>query len=419
MSELLEFYQKEAVNHFSAIPFIAKLQEKGLEHLQQHGFPTSALEDWKYTKMDSFLKNTFHINEEHNNATFNDTSPFLNITSSSMSIVNGEIFLGDKADNRVIIKTLEQASTEHPELVKKYLSTILKPEHGFHALNMAMLNKGIFIYIPQGVKLQEPLLLTHWQDKENQAHYIHHLIVAEQDSEVSIIEDYAGKEGCSYFTNTITEIFAAKGASVHHFKMQREGKLSYHIGHTSAKQNESSKVQLHTFNIGGKIVRGDTSVHLQEPQARCFLNGIYAPQEGQHIDQHTVVHHQVANCRSEEDYKGILGKKSRAVFNGKVIVAKDAQHTEAKQQNKNLLLAADAEIDTKPQLEIFADDVVCSHGATVGQLDEEALFYFATRGIGAEEASQFLIHAFAAENVKAFGAILSPWVDKLLNKQLR
>ena len=192
----------------------------------------------------------------------------------------------------------------------------------------------------------------------------------------------------------------AASAKLTHYKIQRESKAAYHLGHLAVKQSAHSQFASHSLSLGGKLVRSDISMYLQEEHAHCLMNGIYAPSEGQHVDHHTTVNHLVPNCSSEQDYKGILTGRSRAVFNGKVIVAKDAQHTDAKQQNKNLLLSANAEIDTKPQLEIFADDVLCSHGATVGQLDEEALFYLATRGIGRLEASHYLIHAFAQDNLR-------------------
>uniref|UniRef100_UPI00260D9DA4 Fe-S cluster assembly protein SufD n=1 Tax=uncultured Legionella sp. TaxID=210934 RepID=UPI00260D9DA4 len=198
-----------------------------------------------------------------------------------------------------------------------------------------------------------------------------------------------------------------------------ESKSAYHLGHIAVKQEESSQFASHSLSLGGKLVRSDLSLYLQEERAHCLMNGIYAPAEGQHVDHHTTVHHLVPECSSEQDYKGILTGHSRAVFNGKVIVAKDAQHTDAKQQNKNLLLSANAEIDTKPQLEIFADDVVCSHGATVGQLDEEALFYLATRGIGRLDASRYLIHAFAQNNLRLIPhRDLADWMGQLLTQQL-
>jgi Fe-S cluster assembly protein SufD len=175
----------------------------------------------------------------------------------------------------------------------------------------------------------------------------------------------------------------------------------------------------HSLSLGGKCVRSDLSLYLQEEKAHCLMNAIYAPTDGQHVDHHTTVYHLVPNCSSEQDYKGILNGRARAVFNGKVIVAKDAQHTDAKQQNKNLLLSANAEIDTKPQLEIFADDVLCSHGATVGQLDEEALFYLATRGIDRVEASHYLIHAFAKDNLQLIPhRKLADLMSQLLTQQL-
>ena len=204
-----------------------------------------------------------------------------------------------------------------------------------------------------------------------------------------------------------------------HYKIQREGKLACHIGHVAVNQLAHSEFASHSFSFGGKLVRSDLSINLLQEYAQCLMNGIYIPNEGQHVDHHTIVNHLLPNCRSKQDYKGILNGHARAVFNGKVVVAKDAQHTDASQQNKNLLLSANAEIDTKPQLEIFADDVLCSHGATVGQLDEEALFYLATRGIDKIEASRYLVHAFTEENLRLIPKQkLAAWVGNLITQQL-
>jgi Fe-S cluster assembly protein SufD len=245
------------------------------------------------------------------------------------------------------------------------------------------------------------------------------LIIAEAGSSASIIEDYQGDLNTRYFTNTITEVSLAADAKITHYKIQRESKLAYHIGHIAVKQAANSQFESHSFSIGGKLVRSDITIGLHESGAHCLMNGVYAPADMQHMDHHTVVTHEVPSCSSEQDYKGILSGQSRAVFNGQVIVVKDAQHTVAKQQNKNLLLSANAEIDTKPQLDIFADDVVCTHGATVGQLDEEALFYLAARGIGRVEANRYLVQAFASENLKKFANIeLADWLSTLLNQQL-
>lgn len=188
-----------------------------------------------------------------------------------------------------------------------------------------------------------------------------------------------------------------------HYKLQREGNAAWHFGHFAVKLSEGSQVDSHALSLGALWSRFDACFSIREPHARCFLNGIYAPKGQQHMDHHTWVYHDAPHGTSEQDYKGIVSEAAHAVFNGQVHVARHAQKTVAKQQNKNLLLSKQAEIDTKPQLDIAADDVQCTHGATVGQLDIDALFYFATRGIGVQEATEYLIQGFVAENLRAIG----------------
>lgn len=420
MSEVLDFYQQQAQAGFSAIPWVAELQGTGLHELKRYGFPTRHQEDWKYTLVDSLLQQRFmpQMKKQETQPEVNRSLPH----GLFFSLRNGQ-FLADKSQQLpagVVVQSLAEALESDSEKLKNYLGKALRHEHGFQALNTAMLGCGTFIYLPAGLRLEQPLILSYWQDEAEQAIYNRCLIVAEEGSQATIIEDFRGAEGCSYFTNTVTEVFTAAQARIVHYKIQQEGRSAYHIGHLAVQQARASQFDSHSLSLGGKLVRSDLSVHLQEEQARCLMNGIYAPQEGQHIDHHTTVYHLVPNCQSEQDYKGILAGRSRAVFNGKVIVAKGAQHTQAKQQNKNLLLSAQAEIDTKPQLEIFADDVICTHGATVGQLDEEALFYLATRGIDRREASSYLVHAFAADNLRLVpDQPLADWMSTLLNEQLR
>ena len=428
MSELLDFYQQQAVAGSSSISstphWIAQLQEKALAEFLRLGFPSKHHENWKYTTIDSFLQKRFVSQQPGNQNTIKTELENNPPVQHKIAFINGVVVGADelaaKLPAGVIVQPLAQAWLSHADKMTPYLGQILQTEHGFHALNMAMLQGGLFIYLPAGVSIDEPLLIAHWQDKASQAIHLRHIIVAEAGSCVSVIEDYNGDDAASYFTNTVTEIYAAARAKVTHYKIQRESKQAYHIGHLSVKQETGSQVDSHSFSIGGKLVRSDITINLHEPHAQCLMNGLYAPAEGQHIDHHTLVTHEVPDCLSEQDYKGILTGKSRAVFNGRVVVAKDAQHTVAKQQNKNLLLSANAEIDTKPQLEIFADDVICTHGATVGQLDEDALFYLAARGIEQAEASQFLIQAFAAENLRTIpNTELAGWLETLLNQQLR
>lgn len=421
MNEILDFYQQQAAASLSTVPWLAQLQSKALADLNHHGFPGRHDEEWKYTSVDALLKQPFSTYEKDVVTAVANASdlPIQQRIVIQNGFISGEAELAKALPAGVLIVPLANALASHPELLKPYLGTILKQEHGFHFLNTAMIHCGMLIYIPAGVRVDEPIVLMHLQDQVNQAVHLRHVIIAEAESQASIVEDYQGLEDTCYLTNTVTEIFLGAKAQLTHCKIQRESKAAYHLGHISVKQSTGSEFNNHSLSLGGKCVRSDLSVYLQEEKAHCLMNGIYAPTEGQHVDHHTTVHHLVPNCSSEQDYKGILTGRSRAVFNGKVFVAKDAQHTDAKQQNKNLLLSANAEVDTKPQLEIFADDVLCSHGATVGQLDEEALFYLATRGIDRVEASHYLIHAFARDNLRLIPHLkLADVMSQLLTQQL-
>lgn len=421
MNGLLEHYQAQAIARRSSLPWLAQLQQQAMEILDKQGFPGRFDEDWKYTRVDALLQHPFtnpELKDVDASALMSDAPGCLQV-----HVINGQVVVSDALlaalPKGMLVLPLMEALTSHAELIESYLTQNNEPAHGFQALNTALLQTGLFIYLPKGLVLEKPLLINHWQDKDQQAVHLRHLIVAEEAAQASIIEDYRGQEACCYFSNTMTDVFTHPKASLCHYKIQRESKAAYHIGHLSVKQQAFSQFESHSLSLGGKLVRSDIHIQLQQPDAQCLMNGIYAPMEGQHVDHHTTVEHQVPDCRSTQDYKGILAGHSRAVFNGKVVVAKDAQHSHAEQQNKNLLLSEQAEIDTKPQLEIFADDVVCSHGATVGQLDEDALFYLATRGIDRAQAMSYLIHAFAAQNLARIPqAALADWMTQLLNQQL-
>ena len=425
MNEILDYYQQQAKARISTIPWLAQMQSEALDELARFGFPTRHDEEWKYTRVDGLLQQQFTTHHQVNKPISLDANANQMPVKHKIFIQNGLVLNEHEwmqhLPSGVLILPLSVACTVHEDLVKNYLGTIIPKDkkHGFQALNTAMLHCGVFIYIPKGVCIEEPIALMHLQDYPNQAVHLRHLIVAEAGSTFTLIEEYSGVPENSYLTNTVTEIFVGEGAQVSHYKIQRESKSAYHLGHIAVKQSASSHFSSHSLSLGGALVRSDMSIYLQEEHARCLMNGIYAPAEGQHVDHHTTVYHLVPNCRSDQDYKGILNGRSRAVFNGKVIVAKGAQHTNANQQNKNLLLSTNAEIDTKPQLEIFTDDILCSHGATVGQLDEEAVFYLATRGIGRVEASQYLIHAFAQDNLGLIpNRDLADWMSHLLTQQL-
>lgn len=420
MNELLAYYQEQAQKGGSTIPWLAPLQSQALIAFDRLGFPRRQDDDWKYTSVDAMMQQRFTRAAPHQSAQlFNANTPFKETLQVSNGVVLGVNELASQLPAGVLVIPLAQAIKEHAALLSPYLGKILQQQHGFHALNTALIDCGVFIYVPAGVIIDEPIALTHYQDRELQAVYLRHVIVAEAGSQLTLVEDFYGEEGRTYLTNTVTEVFLGEGAELTHYKSQRESKNAYHLGQISVKQSAASHFASHSFSLGGKLVRSDMDIHFNAPNGYCLLNGIYAPGEGQHVDHHTTIHHALPDCASKQDYKGILRGNSRAVFNGKVIVARDAQHTAAQQQNKNLLLSPKAEINTKPQLEIFADDVQCSHGATVGQLDEEALFYLATRGIDRLAASQYLIQAFAQDNLALMPhPKIGQWLHDLLTQQL-
>jgi len=355
------------------------LKKQATSDFQQLGFPTRADEDWKYSATDVFSKQAL---------------PCAQVSS----------FVGDATHAYpagVVVMPLLDALSYHSDKIKPYLNQIVQQTHGFHAFNAAEFHDGMFIYVPEGVQVDEPIHLLYTQTEAGVTRCLRHLVVAEARSSLVLVEDYGSDvQHGAYYTSVVTEIKLASNATVTHCKIQREGAQAFHVGELAVQQAANSRFESHSVSLGALWTRSDTVIDFRESGASCLMNGMYTPTDGQHVDHHTTVKHTVPNCTSEQDYKGILNGHARAVFNGKVLVSHGAQKTEAKQYNKNILLSSHAEVDTKPQLEIFADDVVCAHGATVGQLDEEALFYLATRGIDAELAKHYLIQAFLTENIR-------------------
>lgn len=406
----VQFYQHESEQLQSDDAVLQTLRQQGLAEFTRLGFPARRDEDWRYTSVLAFLKHQFH-------STGNGIAPYNEqvIINKQMDVPWGHklvfvdgVLMGLDAVRKllpagVIVAPILEALQTVPEKITPYLDKILHTQHGFHAQNSAMLQWGLFIYVPEHVCVTEPLLLVHWQTRAEQAVYLRHVVVTESGASLSLIEDYQGPADLSYYTNTITEAWVGPKAYLRHYKLQREGNAAWHFGHFAVKLAEGSQVDSHALSLGALWSRFDACFSMREPHARCFLNGIYAPKGQQHMDHHTWVYHDAPHGTSEQDYKGIVSEAAHAVFNGQVHVARHAQKTVAKQQNKNLLLSKQAEIDTKPQLDIAADDVQCTHGATVGQLDTDALFYFATRGIGVQEATEYLIQGFVAENLRAIG----------------
>lgn len=429
MSDLLDFYQQQAKQDLVSPSWLMSRQEQALADFTRLGFPTRDQEEWRYTPTDSFLQHAFTraMPSEHlNHHAMEVVAAGRQVDAPiglKIAIVDG-VVLGLEAIQAalppgVVVQPLRQAIVEHPEKIEPYLGKVLSHHHAFQALNTAMIELGLFIFVPKHIVLPEPLLLTHWQTAADQALFIRHVIVAESGSALSLIEDFQGESKACYFTNTVTEVHLHPAAALTHYKIQRESPVAFHVGHLAVTQDATSQFKSHVLSLGAQWSRSDMTVQLKESNGRCFLNGIYVPRHQQCMGHNTLIQHLVKASESEQDYKGIVSDQARAMFQGKIVVSPEAIGTKAKQQNKNILLSTGAEIDTKPQLDIYADDVQCTHGATVGQLDEDALFYLTTRGIDQAEARRYLIQAFAASNLQALDHDpMKTWMATLLNQKI-
>lgn len=407
---------------------LSGIRKEAMNHFTQLGIPTVKHEEWKYTNVAPILKNDFRTDNSLLNLTENDVRPFYLTGKESIRLVfeNGRFnqSLSTVPDqlNGAIIGNLA-THCEHPiakEHLTKHASFV---QASFIALNTAFVNEGAFIYIPDNVVLEEAIQLIYVHDSRSSAVVIYprNLVVAGKYSKVKIAETYHSiGEVHAGLTNSVTEIIVGENASVEFDKIQYENAASNHISHTEAIQAKNSVFSICTVTLGGNIVRNNLHIQLLDENCETHLNGLYITQHDQLVDNHTLVDHAKPNCVSNELYKGILDDHSQGVFNGKVMVREDAQKTNAYQSNKNILLSNDASINTKPQLEIYADDVKCSHGATTGKLDEEALFYLRSRGIGETMAKAFLNIAFAAEVINKIGIdSLRDRLMQLIEEKLR
>jgi Fe-S cluster assembly protein SufD len=388
--------------------WLQDLRDRAATRFAALGFPTVREEEWRFTNVAPIAAAEFKpTGLDAVQATEEEISGYLySDAEHRLLIVNGRFFpalsrtQGLPAGVRV--GSLAAAVTEQADVVQRYLGQLADfGTKGFTALNTALAADGAYVYIPDGVLLEQPLHLLFVTTTSATSGPImtsaRALIVAGDRSQARIVETYVGPRGASYFTNAVTEIFAGENAVIDHYKVQEESFDAFHIASMHVHAARSASFSSHSFSLGGRLVRNDVSALLDGEGAECTLNGLYLADGERLVDNHTLIDHAKAHCPSHEIYKGILGGKARAVFNGKIIVRQDAQKTDAKQTNRALLLSDNASINTKPQLEIFADDVKCTHGAAIGQLDEDAIFYLRARGLTYFEARDMLIHAFAGD----------------------
>ena len=388
---------------------VQKLRTDALEQFQKSGFPTSALEEWKYTSTDSIRNNPFSLVTDDSTAESIDESDLEPIEIPDLDVhriafVDGfyaeQLTRTDGLPDEVILQDLEAALSDHSDLVEEHLGQHVDGEdYPFAALNTAFLSHGAFLHVPDGVIVDKPIHILHLTttDDEYGAVFPRNLFSVGENSEVSIFEHYADTTDAVYFSNTVSELYADRNAFVDHYKLQMTNEDALQVTTFESSQDADSQVNQTNIHFGSQLSRNDINATIDGEGAECALNGLFCTDGDQHVDNHTRLYHMQPNCDSYELYTGILDDESTGVFNGTIYVHKRAQGTSSNQHNNNLLLTNEATINTKPELEIFADEVTCSHGATIGQLQDRAKYYLRTRGVSEELAEEMLINAFARE----------------------
>lgn len=385
-----------------------KIRREAIKHFDTLGFPAKKLEEWKYTNLSPVLKHDYRnsVTGYTSTLTENDIKDFL-IKDSDVNLI---VFVNGKYDSRlskivtkndnVFIGSFSEGMKKHSDIIESHFSKYVNNEiNGLTALNTAFAGEGCFVYLNRNEEVKEPVHILNISDAREEVYFsqIRNLIVAEDGAKINIIEDYHSIGDKHSFSNVVTEIFCEKNSGVEHYKIQNEGENSFHTGTTQVHQVKDSRFSNTTISWGGALTRNDLNSVFEGTNTECHFFGLYLLSGKQHVDNHTFADHKSPNCYSNELYKGILDDNSTGVFNGKIMVRQDAQKTNAYQSNNNILISDDATIYSKPQLEIFADDVKCSHGATSGQLNEEEMFYLQSRGIGRENARTILLFAFTSD----------------------
>jgi Fe-S cluster assembly protein SufD len=408
--------------------WVHKLRMAGLEMFKAHGFPTLRDEHWRNTRVRPIAGTTFSpVTEARSDSltveriverTFDDSD------CRRLVFVDGHYApelsrIGDLPEG-ILLGSLSEALDQHPEFLEPYLGKQANIErHTFSALNTAFIRDGALVFMQGNINVGDPIHIVFASTGDGEATVSHPrtLVVAGANSRVTVVESFLGTHDTSgvYLTNHVSEFFCGDNAEINHCKIQRDSTRAYHVSAQQATVDRNGRFNSENISLGAALARNDVEATLDGEGIDCRLDGLYLATRRQHVDNHTFIRHAKPHCHSFESYKGILDGKSRGVFNGRIFVNREAQKTDAKQSNDCLLLSDDARINSNPQLEIFADDVRCTHGATVGQLDEAAVFYLRSRGIPDELARHMLIYAFAAE---VFGRITVGQVRERLEADL-
>jgi Fe-S cluster assembly protein SufD len=409
--------------------FLVKLREDAMRQFLQKGFPTKKDEQYKYTYLAPVFQNGYkkyltasHIQFDVNHL-FKCDVPSLN--TLTVVLLNGFYFDSlnpmTTLPDGVIIGSLNEALQLHPQLVAKYLGKYASTSDSLVALNTAFIRDGVFIYVPKGKTVDKPIQIINVLLSEEELMVQHrNLFILEPNSKASIVVCDHSLSSLKFLTNSVTEISLAENAHLAYSRVQNEHNDSAQVSHTFVNQEAGSNLNATTITLHGGLVRNNVNIKLDGEGCDTHYNGLFVTDMEQHVDSYIYIDHAKPNCTSNQLFKGILDNKSTGAFTGRILVSRDAQKTAAYQRNSNILLSDDAKVDSKPQLEIYADDVKCSHGATVGQLDEEALFYLRARGISEREAKLLLMHAFADEVIAGITIdSLRFRMSELVEKRLR
>ncbi len=391
--------------------WLLPVRKAGLARFAELGFPTLHDEDWRFTNIAPIAQLPFQLAPEIavNGAETKtlDAALFTRLSGNRLVFVNG--FFAPKLSalkavpGGVKIGNLAAALVTDSALIEKHLGQYARTaDNAFAAMNQAFFSDGAFIFVPAGVEVTEPVQLIYLSSATQKGETIlpRNLIIAGANSRLTVVESYLSTGNVAYFTNAVTEILADENAAVEHIKLQDEAPDAYHIATIAGEFGRTSNVSVHSFALGARLSRNNIRAKLAGEGLECVLNGLYLTRNEQLADHHMIVEHAQPHCASHEYFNGILDDKSKGVFHGRIYVHPIAQKTDAKQTNKNLLLSDDASATTKPQLEIYADDVKCTHGATIGQLNDESIFYLRSRGLDSDTAKRMLIHAFAGEIIE-------------------
>jgi FeS assembly protein SufD len=399
------FRQLEKTLPGMELRWLRSARRHAFERFETLGFPTTRLEDWKYTNVATIGSRPWHFTTPRGDDAgvarmVDDLVP--DEAAGRLVFVNGHYTPGlsrlPALPEGAFVGNLTRAIREMPQRLEAVIAQHT-PHDGFAALNTAFLSDGYVIVLPPGAAIEAPLQMLFITDEAGLAIHPFNVVLADRHARCSVIEQFVGVADDAYLVNAVTRIVAANEADVQHCRLQQEARSAFHFSHVDVSQQKASRFTSHSFAFGGVLSRTQIDTRLNAVDAHTELNGLYFVGARQHVDHHTRIDHEKPHGTSREYYRGVLDGASHGVFNGRVIVHPNAQQTDTHQSNHNLLLSRDAQIDTKPQLEIHADDVRCTHGATVGQLDENQLFYLRTRGVNERIARALLIWAFARDSV--------------------